>query len=152
MLPQWHVKDPGHSAKSTGCKLRLNTHTPLTQRSRSGLTMPLSSYSLGTYPETSSHTTCHGTFGHSRLTAEPLWTNSGIKSAISARELISTLKKKAQAGNKWLNVPPKSHQYHTTGLGCSFTCFTLLHMLHFASHGSLCSTWFTVLHMVPFLS
>ena len=37
VLPQWHVKDPGHSAKSTGGRLHLNTHTPLTQWSRSGL-------------------------------------------------------------------------------------------------------------------
>ena len=38
---QWHVKDPGHSTNSAGGRLHLNTHTPLTQRSRSGLTMPL---------------------------------------------------------------------------------------------------------------
>ena len=29
---------------------------------------------------------------------------SGIKSGIGVRELISTLKKKAQAGNEWLNI------------------------------------------------
>ena len=28
VLPQEHVKDPGHSAKSTGGRLQLNTHTP----------------------------------------------------------------------------------------------------------------------------
>ena len=28
MLPQWHVKDPGHSAKSAGGSLQLNMHTP----------------------------------------------------------------------------------------------------------------------------
>ena len=28
MLPQYHVKDPGHSAKSAGGRLQLNTHTP----------------------------------------------------------------------------------------------------------------------------
>ena len=39
VLPQWHVKDPGHSAKSAGGRLHLNTHTPLTQRN--GPTMPL---------------------------------------------------------------------------------------------------------------
>ena len=48
MLPQWHVKDPGHSAKSAGGRLHLNTHTPLTQRSRGGLTMLLSRHSVGT--------------------------------------------------------------------------------------------------------
>ena len=47
VLQQWHVKDPGHSAKSTGGRLHLNTHTPLTQRSRGGLTMPLSRHSVG---------------------------------------------------------------------------------------------------------
>ena len=39
--------------------------------------------------------------------AEPLWTDPGIKSGISVRKLISTLKKKVQAGNELLNIPPK---------------------------------------------
>ena len=69
VLPQWHVKDPGHPTKSAGGRLHLNTLTPLTQRSRSGLTMPLSGQSVGTYPETSSHATAQGTFGHSRLSS-----------------------------------------------------------------------------------
>ena len=30
VLPQWHVKDPGHSAKSAGGRLHLNTRTRLT--------------------------------------------------------------------------------------------------------------------------
>ena len=38
----------------------------------------------------------------SQLT-EPLWTDPGIKSDISVRKLISTLKK-AQAGNEWSNI------------------------------------------------
>ena len=41
VLPQWHVKDPGYSAKSGGDRLHLNTHTPLTQRSRKEPTIPL---------------------------------------------------------------------------------------------------------------
>ena len=28
VLPEQHVKDPGHSAKSAGGRLQLNTHTP----------------------------------------------------------------------------------------------------------------------------
>ena len=28
VLPQQHVKDPGHSAESAGGRLQLNTHTP----------------------------------------------------------------------------------------------------------------------------
>ena len=67
MLLQWYVKDPGHSAKSAGGRLHLNMHTPLTQQSWSGLTMPLSRHSVGTYLETCWHTTCHGTFSHSCL-------------------------------------------------------------------------------------
>ena len=39
VLLQWHIKDPGHSAKSAGGRLYLNTHTPLTQQSPSELTM-----------------------------------------------------------------------------------------------------------------
>ena len=39
VLSQWHVKDAGHSAKSAGGRIHLNTHTTLTKRSRSGLTM-----------------------------------------------------------------------------------------------------------------
>ena len=45
------------------------------------------------------------------LFAEPLWTDPGLKSGLSVCELISTLKKKrkkAQAGNKLLNILPKS--------------------------------------------
>ena len=44
------------------------------------------------------HATCQGTFGHSPQPAEPLWTDPGIKSGISVRELISTLKKKSAGG------------------------------------------------------
>ena len=41
----------------------------------------------------------------------PQWTDPGLKSAISVRELISTLKqnktKKALAENEWSNIPPE---------------------------------------------
>ena len=69
VLPQWHVKDPGHSAKSACGRLHLNTHSPLTQQSRSGLTTPLCRHSVGTYQETSSHATRKGTLCHSRLSS-----------------------------------------------------------------------------------
>ena len=69
VLSQWHIKDPGHSAKSAGGRLHLNTHTPSTNRSRSGLTIPLSRHSAETYQETSSHATRKGTRGHSRLSS-----------------------------------------------------------------------------------
>ena len=69
VLTQWHIKDPGHSAKSSGGRLHLNTHAPLTQRTRNGLNMPLSGHNVGTYPETSSHATCQETFGHGCLSS-----------------------------------------------------------------------------------
>ena len=47
VLPQWHVKDLGHSAKSADGRLHLNTHTSLTKQSRSGLTI-LHTHSMGT--------------------------------------------------------------------------------------------------------
>ena len=90
MLPQWHGKDPGHSAKSAGGRLHVNTHTPLTQRSLRELTMPLSRHSVETYQEMSSHATRQGTSDQSSQLAEPLWTDPGVKSGISVRELIST--------------------------------------------------------------
>ena len=56
VLPQWHIKDLDHSAKSAGGRLHLNMHTPLTHRSWSRLTMLLFRKSVGIYQETSSHT------------------------------------------------------------------------------------------------
>ena len=113
---QWNVKDPGHSAKSAGGRLHLKTQTPLTQRSRTRLTMPLYGHSGGTYPETSSHITSRGNIRpQSSQPAEPLWTDPGIEWNKSAQAINSTSKKKkkgrkkkAQTGNKWLNILPKS--------------------------------------------
>ena len=69
LLLQRHVKYPGHSAKSAGGRLHLNTHSLLTRRSRNGLTMPLSWQSVGIYQEMSSHATRQGTLGHSHLSS-----------------------------------------------------------------------------------
>ena len=69
VVTQWHVKDPGHSAKSAGGRLHLNIHTPFIHRSRSGLTMPLPRQSVEIYQETSSHATRQGAHGHSRLSS-----------------------------------------------------------------------------------
>ena len=62
-------KRPRHSAKSAGGRLHLNMHTPLSQQSRSGLTMPLSRQSVGTYQESRSHAAHQGTLGDSRLSS-----------------------------------------------------------------------------------
>ena len=53
----------------------------------SGLTMPLSKHSVGTYQETNSHATHQGTLGQSSQLAKPLWTDSSLKSGISVRKL-----------------------------------------------------------------
>ena len=94
------VKDPGHSIqKWAGGRLHLNTHTPVTQRSRSGLTMPLSRHSVGTYQGNELTRNSSGnTRSQSSQLAEPLWTDPGLKSGISVHELISTLKKKRRRG------------------------------------------------------
>ena len=44
-------KRPRSFCQKCRCWLHLNTHTPVTQRSRNGLTMPLSRHSAETYPE-----------------------------------------------------------------------------------------------------
>ena len=66
---QWHIKVPGHFDKSADGRLHLNTHTPLTQWSQSGLTMLLSRHRVGTYMDTNSHATCQRTLGHSHLSS-----------------------------------------------------------------------------------
>ena len=106
VLPQWHLKASGHSVKNAGGRLHLNTHTPLIQRNRRGLTMPLSRVTRDlsgiSRPQSSQF-------------AEPLWTDPGLNSGISVRELISTLKKRERekkrrrkkADWEWM-VSPKS--------------------------------------------
>ena len=63
--------------------------------------MPLSGRSVGTYPETNLSGNIRP---QSSQLAEPLWTDPGLKSEISARDLICTsIKKKinkAQVGNE----------------------------------------------------
>ena len=91
VLPQWHIIDPGHSAKSAGGRLHLNTHAPLTQRRRSGLTMELSRHSLGTYRGNElTHNLLGNTQPQLSQLAEPLWTDPGLKNGISVHKQIST--------------------------------------------------------------
>ena len=121
MLPQWHVKDPGHSAKSAGGRLHLNTHTPLTQRSRSGLTVP-SRLSVKTYEGSDLTRNASGnTRPQSSQLAKPLWTDPGLKRGTGVHELILYWKKKSASGEKpnqrkskktknTSNLSPKSSQ------------------------------------------
>ena len=87
--------------KSAGGRFHPNTHTLFTQRSRFGLTMSLSRHSVGTYPETGLHATCQGTLNQSSQLAEPLWTDPGIKSGTSVRELKSPPPKKKEGMRRW---------------------------------------------------
>ena len=90
VLPQWHVKYRGHSVKSAGVRLHLNTQTPLTQRSWSRLIM-LSRRNVGTYQGNALTRNSSGNARSlsSQLAEDRFWRKSGI----SSRELISTLKK-----------------------------------------------------------
>ena len=111
VLPHWHVKDPGHSAKSAGGRLHLNMHTPLTHPSRSGLTR----HSVGTYQETSSHASRQETLkSQSSQLAEPLWTDPGLESEISVRELIP-IKTKQKKRGRGMNRRTFSQNLRTQG-------------------------------------
>ena len=75
----------------------------LTQRSRRGLTMPLSRHSVGNLSGTEPTRNSSGnTRSQSSQLAKPLWTDPGLKSGISVRELISTWKKKKSTAGKWM--------------------------------------------------
>ena len=104
VLLQWHIKDPDHSAKSVGGSLHLNMHTPLPQRNQSGLTMPLSRHSVGTYQETSSHVIRQGTLGHSCLS---LLSHCGLNLAKEWNKCawanLHFKKRKKSAGGEWLS-------------------------------------------------
>ena len=110
LLPQWHVKDPGHSVKNAGGRLHLNTPTPLTHRNRSGLTMPLSRQSVGMYQETSSHTTHLGTHCHSCLSSLSHYRLIRVELVcVSLSPLLKKIRRrKAQVGNELSNILPIS--------------------------------------------
>ena len=74
---------------------------------------------LGIYREARSHATRQG---HSVKVAVPLWTDPGLKSEISVRELISTLKKKkrwrgmnGRTFSQNSRTREKSHHHHICG-------------------------------------
>ena len=77
--------------------------------------MPLCRHSVGTCQEMT-HATRQRTRPQSSRLTGPLWTDPGLKTGISVRDLISTKKKKKkrkekkemQAGNELSNILPKS--------------------------------------------
>ena len=101
VLLQWHIKDPGHSAKSAGGRSHLNTHTPLTLSKSEWAEYAAVQAECGAL--SGNELTCNSSGNtQSQLSqlAEPLWTDPGLKSEISLHELISTLKKKESTGGK----------------------------------------------------
>ena len=63
--------------------------------------MPLSRHSVGSYPQNELTRNLSGNIRlQSSQLADPLWTDPGIKSEISVRELISASKKKKGAGGQ----------------------------------------------------
>ena len=121
VLPQWHIKNPSHSAKSAGGRLHLNTHIPLTQRSQIGLTMSVSRHSMGTYRKRSpTHNSSGNTRPQSSQLTEPLWTDSGRKSGDIVRELISTDKKRRRGlnGPTFPKIWKSHHHHHTAVVNC----------------------------------
>ena len=86
---QWHVKDPGHSAKSIGGRLHLDMHTSLTQWSQSRRTMPQAQCGNLSGIELTCNSSGNTRPGSSQLT-ELQWTDPGLQSEISVCNLIST--------------------------------------------------------------
>ena len=75
-------------AKSAGGRSHLNTHTPLTQPSRSGLNM-LSRHIVGTYQgKKLTRNSLGNTRPQSSQLAELLWTDPGLKSEIGVTLVI----------------------------------------------------------------
>ena len=93
VLPQWHVKDPGHSAKSAGGRLHLNTHTLDPSKSEwAGYAAAQAECGNLSGNELTRNSSGISRSQSSRL-AEPLQTDPGLKSGINLHELISTFKK-----------------------------------------------------------
>ena len=67
VLPQWHVKDPGHSARSAGG--RLHTIHPWPNEVGVGWLCRFPGIVREPIRETSSHATCQRILGHSRLSS-----------------------------------------------------------------------------------
>ena len=102
VLPQWHIREPSHSAKSAGGRLHLNSYTPLTQQSRSGLTMPLCRQcgNLSVSGNKLIRNSSGNTQTQSSQFTKPLWTDPGLKRRISVHNLISIFFK--SAGREWM--------------------------------------------------
>ena len=90
MLPQWHIKHSGHSAKLAGGRLHLKhacTFVPTkSEWADYAAVQAASGNLLGNELKRNSS---GNTRSQSSKLAEPLWTDPGLKRRISVRELNS---------------------------------------------------------------
>ena len=94
MLPQWHEKDPGHSAKSAGGQLT-PTHTYILNPMKSEWAYcAVHALCRNLSGKTSSYAAHQEMLSYSRPSSLSHWTNPGLKSEIGVCELIFTLQKK----------------------------------------------------------
>ena len=108
MLPQWRVKDPGHSAESADGRLHLkHAYTLDPTKSEWAGYAAVQAYCGNLSGNTLTLNLSGNIRPQSSQLTEPLWTGPGLKSGISVRELISTLKKKNAGG---VEHSPKLHK------------------------------------------
>ena len=101
MLPQLHVKDPGHFAKKCRWQITPKHAYPLDSTKSEWADYAAVQAKCGNLSENELTGNSSGNIRpHSSQLAEPLWTDLGVKSGISVCKLISTLKKKKSAGGE----------------------------------------------------
>ena len=140
---QWYVKDLGHSAKSASDWLHLNTHTPLTQRNRIGLTT-LSRHRVGTYQENKfTRNPLRNARPQSSQLAMPLWTDPGLECGIGVHDknqvkIKKTRKKKGTSKSSDLDLLVKYLPPPQSGLVCEEKATTVCDsLLYECAYGGL---------------
>ena len=112
VLPQWHVKDPGHSAKSAWRQVTpRHAYTLDPTKSEWADYAAVQAYCGKLSGNEITRNSSGNTRPQSSQLSEPLWVDLGLKSGNSGRDLLSTekkKKKKSQAGNGLSNIFPKS--------------------------------------------
>ena len=101
VLPQWHVEDPGHSAKSAEWQVTPK-HAYTVDPTKSEWTdyAAVQAYWGNLWGNELTRNLSGNIRPQSFQLAEPLWTDPSMKSGISVRELISTSKKKEEKKKK----------------------------------------------------
>ena len=91
VLPQWHVKDLGHSAKSAGGRLHLKHANTLEPTKSEWADYAAAQAECGNLSGNELTRNSSGnTRSQSSQLAEPPWTDLGVKSGIRVPELICT--------------------------------------------------------------